>query len=159
MIALPTQLFRSTGIPVCLWFFAKDKTSGKQGSVDRAGEVLFIDARELGYMIDRAERDLTDDEIVRIGDTVRAWRGAPSAAAKGLAYADVPGFCKSVTLAEIKAAEYALTPGRYVGAVEAEDDGEHVDTKITRLTNDLLAAFDESGRLEKVVRDQLQRLA
>ncbi|MDN5858636.1 MAG: type I restriction-modification system subunit M, partial [Pseudonocardia sp.] len=77
MVALPTQLFRSTGIPVCLWFFAKSKGAGKQGSVDRAGQVLFIDARELGYMVDRAERALTDEEIVRIGDTYHAWRGSP----------------------------------------------------------------------------------
>jgi type I restriction enzyme M protein len=97
MVALPTQLFRSTGIPVCLWFFAKDKTAGKQGSVDRSGQVLFIDARELGYMVDRAERALSDDEIVRIGDTYHAWKGSASASTKGLIYEDVPGFCKSAS--------------------------------------------------------------
>ncbi|MEX3756883.1 class I SAM-dependent DNA methyltransferase [Mycobacteroides abscessus] len=158
MIALPTQLFRSTGIPVCLWFFAKDKTAGKQGSIDRSGQVLFIDARELGYMVDRAERALSDEEIVRIGDTYHAWRGSKSASAKGITYEDIPGFCKSATLAEIKAADYALTPGRYVGAAEVEDDGEPIDAKITRLTTELLAAFDESARLEKVVRKQLERI-
>lgn len=158
MVALPTQLFRSTGIPVCLWFFAKDKSAGKQGSVDRSGQVLFIDARELGYMVDRAERALRDEEIVRIGDTYHAWRGSMSAAAKGLSYEDVPGFCKSATLEEIKSADYALTPGRYVGAAAAEDDGEPIDEKTARLTNELLAAFDESARLEKVVRDQLERI-
>jgi type I restriction enzyme M protein len=159
MIALPTQLFRSTGIPVCLWFFAKDKTAGKRGSIDRAGEVLFIDARELGYLIDRAERDLSVDEIVRIGDTFHAWRGSPSAAAKRLEYEDVPGFCKSATVAEIKAADYALTPSRYVGAAAAEDDGEQVDAKIARLTKELLDAFDESVLLERVVRGQMERLS
>ena len=159
MIALPTQLFRSTGIPVCQWFFAKDKTAGKQGSTDRTGEVLFIDARGLGYMVDRAERALSDEEIVRIGDTYHAWRGSPSATDKKLTYKDVPGFCKSVTLAEIKDSSYALTPGRYVGAPGAEDDGEPVDAKIKRLTEELLAAFDDSARLEKVVRHQLERLA
>lgn len=158
MIALPTQLFRSTGIPVCVWFFAKDKTAGSQGTIDRTGQVLFIDARELGYMVDRAERALTDEEIVRIGDTFHAWRGAESAAKKGLTYEDIPGFCKSATLAEIKAADYALTPGRYVGAAEVEDDGEPIDAKIERLRKELLAAFDESARLEKLVRDQLERL-
>ncbi|WP_238158076.1 type I restriction-modification system subunit M [Kribbella voronezhensis] len=158
MIALPTQLFRSTGIPVCLWFFAKDKTIGNQGTIDRTGQVLFIDARNLGYMIDRAERDLTTEEIVEIGDTYHAWRGSESAAAKGLKYEDVPGFCKSATLADIKEADYALTPGRYVGAQEAEDDGELIDEKIERLTKELLAAFDEAGRLERVVRQQLERL-
>ncbi|AKS34790.1 type I restriction-modification system subunit M [Mycolicibacterium goodii] len=159
MIALPTQLFRSTGIPVCLWFFAKDKTAGKQGSVDRTGQVLFIDARELGYMVDRAERALSNQEIVRIGDTYHAWRGSKSAADKGVSYENVPGFCKSVTLAEIKAADYALTPGRYVGAAEVEDDGEPIDEKIARLKKELLEAFGESARLEKVVREQLERLS
>lgn len=158
MVALPTQLFRSTGIPVCVWFFAKDKAKGKGGSVDRSGEVLFIDARDLGYMVDRAERALSDEDIVRIGDTYHAWRGSKSAASKGVAYEDVPGFCKSATLTEIKAADYALTPGRYVGAAEVEDDGEPIDEKIARLTKELLAAFDESARLEKVVRQQLERI-
>lgn len=158
MIALPTQLFRSTGIPVCLWFFAKDKKAGKQGAVDRTGQVLFIDARAMGYMVDRAERTLTDEEIVRIGDTFRSWRESASVADKGLTYEDVRGFCRSSTLAEIKAAEYALTPGRYVGSAEVADDGEPADAKIERLTKDLFAAFEESSRLEKVVREQLELL-
>lgn len=155
MVALPTQLFRSTGIPVCLWFFARDK---KAGAVDRSGQVLFIDARELGVMVDRSERALTNEEIVRIGDTFHAWRGSESAVAKGIGYEDVPGFCRSVSLAEIKDADYALTPGRYVGSAAIEDDGEALDAKISRLTTDLLAAFDESNRLEQVVRAQLERL-
>jgi type I restriction enzyme M protein len=155
MVALPTQLFRSTGIPVCLWFFAKDKAAGRQGSTDRSGQVLFVDARGLGYMVDRAERDLSDEDIARIGDTYHAWRGSPSAKGE---YADLPGFCRSATLAEVKAADYALTPGRYVGAAEVEDDGEPVEAKIERLTRELLDAFDESARLEKVVREQLERL-
>lgn len=149
MVALPTQLFRSTGIPVCLWFFAKDKG-------DRAGEVLFIDARQLGSMIDRAERALSDDDIARIAGTYHSWRGTPSAA--GAEYADVPGFCATKTLADIKASDYALTPGRYVGAADVADDGEPVDMKIERLTAALLAQFDESARLERQVRTQLGRL-
>ncbi len=95
MVALPTQLFRSTGIPVCVWFFAKDKRPGKRGSVDRSGQVLFIDARNLGYMVDRAERSLADADITRIADTFHAWRGSASAVGKGLSYEDVPGFCYS----------------------------------------------------------------
>ena len=155
MIALPAQLFRSTGIPVCLWFFAMDKTDG---GIDRSGQVLFIDARGLGYLVNRAERALTNEEVVRIGETYHAWRGSTSAAAKGITYEDVPGFCKSTTLDEIRAAGYALTPGRYVGAPVAEDDGEPVDEKIARLTKDLLAALDESARLERTVREQVERL-
>ncbi|MFT3971249.1 MAG: class I SAM-dependent DNA methyltransferase [Micropruina sp.] len=150
MVALPTQLFRSTGIPVCLWFFAKDKG-------ERAGEVLFIDARELGYMVDRAERGLSPDDIKRIGDAYHAWRGG-SLGEFVEAYADVPGFCRSATTAEIKDADYALTPGRYVGAAEVEDDGEPLDQKVKRLTKELLEAFDESARLENIVRAQLERI-
>ncbi len=158
MVALPTQLFRSTGIPVCVWFFAKDKAAGPRGSVDRTGQVLFIDARNMGYMVDRAERALSDDDIARIAGTFHAWRGTPSAAEAGLTYDDLPGFCKSATLAEIKAADYVLTPGRYVGAAEVEDDGEPLNEKIERLTGELFAQFEESARLEKVVREQLGRV-
>ena len=154
MVALPAQLFRSTGIPVCLWFFAMDKTEG----VDRSGQVLFIDARGLGYLVDRAERALTNEEIVGIGDTYHAWCGSESAATKGVTYQDVPGFCKSASLDDIRAAGHKLTPGRYVGTPAADDDGEPVDQKIARLTQELLVALDESARLEKVVRDQVERL-
>ena len=158
MVALPTQLFRSTGIPVCVWFFAKDKTKGKKVLIDRSGQVLFIDARNLGYMVDRAERALSDDDIATIANAFHAWHGTPSAVEAGLTYDDVPGFCKSATLAEIKAADYALTPGRYVGAADIEDDGEPIEDKIERLTQELFAQFDESDRLKKVVREQLGRI-
>lgn len=159
MVAMPTQLFRSTGIPCCIWFFAKDKGPGAKGSVDRRGQVLFIDARSLGFMADRAERQFTDADIARIADTFHAWRGTASAVEKGLTYEDVAGFCRSVTSAEIKAAEYALTPGRYVGAAEAEDDGEPLEEKIQRLTKELLEQMDESARLDSVVREKLGRLS
>ena len=158
MVALPTQLFRSTGIPVCVWFFAKDKRAGKYGAVDRSGEVLFVDARELGYMVDRAERALSNEDIAKIADTYHAWRGTRSAATKHLTYEDVPGYCRSVGLPDIKAADYALTPGSYVGAAETEDDGEPINDKIQRLTKELLEAFDESAHLEIVVREQLERI-
>jgi type I restriction enzyme M protein len=151
MVALPAQLFRSTGIPVCLWFFSMEKS-------DRSGQALFIDARGLGYPVDRAQRALTYEEVVSIGDTYHAWCGSKSAVAKGIAYEDVPGFCKSVSLDEIRAASYVLTPGRYVGAPAGEDDEEPVDEKIARLTKDLLAALDESTGLERVVREQVERL-
>jgi type I restriction enzyme M protein len=151
VVALPGQLFRSTSIPVCLWFFATQKA-------DRSRQVLFIDARELGYLVHRGERALTNEEVVRIGDTYHAWSGSESAAVKGRTYQDVPGFCKSASLDDIRAAGYTLTPGRYVGAPAAEDAGEPVGEKIARLTKDLLAALDESARLEKVVREQVERL-
>jgi type I restriction enzyme M protein len=149
MVALPSQLFRSTGIPVCLWFFAMDKTF----RTDRAGQVLFIDARGLGHLVDRAERALTDQEVFRIGDTYHAWCGA-----KEWIYQDIPGFCKSVSLDGIRAAGYSLAPGRYVDAPIAENDGEPVEGKIARLTKDLLSALDESARMEAVVRQQVERL-
>ena len=156
IVALPTQLFRSTGIPVCVWFFSKNKAAGQGGSVDRTGQVLFIDARELGHMVDRAERALSDEDIARIAETYHSWRGTASAAGE---YVDVPGFCKSATLAEVKEAGYALTPGRYVGAPEPEDDGEPTEEKVARLTKELLAAMDESARLDAEVRKQLGRLS
>ncbi|MGO4230189.1 type I restriction-modification system subunit M [Arthrobacter sp. YAF34] len=158
MVALPTQLFRSTGIPVCTWFFAKDKTAGKNGSVDRAGQVLFIDARNLGYMVDRAERALSDEDIAKIANTYHAWRGTASAVEAGLTYDDEAGFCYSASLAEVKASDYALTPGRYVGAADVEDDGEPIEEKIARLSKELLDQFEESERLAAVVREQLGRV-
>ncbi|MCA0436987.1 MAG: type I restriction-modification system subunit M [Actinobacteria bacterium] len=156
MVALPDRLFRSTGIPACLWFFADDKGVGKGGAVDRRGEVLFIDARGLGTMIDRAQRELTPEDIAKIAGAYRAWRGRESA--QGEPYADVPGFCASVTKDAIKKAGYALTPGRYVGAAAAADDGEPIEEKIQRLTTELMAAFDESDRLQTEVKHQLGRL-
>ncbi|OBG64156.1 N-6 DNA methylase [Mycobacterium sp. E3339] len=151
MVALPAQLFRSTSIPVCLWFFDTDKGH-------RSGQVLFIDARELGYLVDRGERALTHEEVRRIADAYRAWRGSGSTTAKDPEYNDVPGFCGSASIGEIAAAGYTLTPGHYVGTPAAADDGEPVDQKITRLTGELLTALDESARLESVVRQQLERL-
>lgn len=150
VVALPTQLFRSTGIPVCVWFFAKHK--GK-----RAGEVLFIDARSLGHMVDRAERALSDDDISRIANTFRNWRATESHAASA-EYSDVPGFSYSATLAEIKAVGYALTPGRYVGATEVEDDGEPLGEKLSRLRAELNIQFSESARLADIVQEQLERV-
>ena len=158
MVALPTQLFRSTGIPVCVWFFTKDKTAGTGGSVDRSGQVLFIDARNLGYMVDRAERALSDEDIGQIANKYHAWRGTASARQVGLEYSDVAGFCHSATLAAIKAADYVLSPGRYVGAASIDDDGELITDKIERLADCLTEQLDESERLAAVVREQLARI-
>jgi type I restriction enzyme M protein len=159
MVALPTNLFRSVAIPVCTWFFAKDKTKGEKGSIDRTGQVLFIDARNLGHMIDRKERALSDEDIAKIVGTFHAWRGTASATDAGLTYQDEPGFAYSATLAEIKAADYALTPGRYVGSAEVEEDAEPIEEKIERLSAELFSQFTESERLAVVVREQLGRVS
>ncbi|MDN6021186.1 MAG: SAM-dependent methyltransferase, partial [Acidipropionibacterium jensenii] len=158
----------------CLWFFARDKGVGPGGSVDRRGQVLFIDAREMGYMITRAQRGLRAEEIQRIADTVHAWRGMEQLAvstadvtveedaevtAAGAEYDDVAGFCKSVSTADIKAAGYALTPGRYVGMAEAPEDAEPLDEKIARLTSELNAQFAESSLLQNRVHRALENLA
>lgn len=155
VIAMPPNLFRSVAIPVCVWFFSMDKGIGARGKTDRRGEVLFIDAREMGHMVDRVERTFDDADIEKIANTYRTWRGRESAEGD---YEDVPGFCKRVKLQEIEKAGYALTPGRYVGAPEAEEDDEPIDEKIARLTSELTAALDESARLDAVVREQLGRL-
>ncbi|HQE90846.1 MAG TPA: class I SAM-dependent DNA methyltransferase, partial [Verrucomicrobiota bacterium] len=117
MVALPGQLFYSTQIPVCLWFIARNKSNGQFRK--RTGQTLFIDARKLGSMIDRVHRELTEEDIQRISDTYHAWRGDKSAGN----YEDIPGFCKSATLDDIRHHNHILTPGRYVGAAEVEDDG------------------------------------
>jgi type I restriction enzyme M protein len=133
MVALPGQLFYSTPIPACLWFLARDKSNGKRGKQtlrDRRGEVLFIDARNMGQMVDRTRRELTDADIQQIADTYQAWRGEKGAGE----YADVPGFCKSATLDYIRKHGHVLTPGRYVGAAAAENDEEPFDEKMTRLS-------------------------
>lgn len=161
MVALPGNLFRSTAIPACLWFLAKDKSpQGDKALTDRRGEVLFIDARNLGTMIDRTERVFTEDDLVKIADTYHAWRGAKSAKNKDIKYADVPGFCYSAELAEIREHDFVLTPGRYVGAAEADEDldAESVEERIKRLTKELFEYLDESARLDNVVRNQLGKL-
>ncbi len=152
MVAMPGQLFYSTQIPVCLWFLARDKKNHRFR--DRRGEILFIDARKLGHMIDRVHRDLSEEDIARIAGTYHAWRGDAGAAT----YEDVPGFCKSATIEEVRQNGYVLTPGRYVGAEAIEDDGEPFDEKMKRLTAKLKEQFAESERLEAVIRENLKGL-
>ncbi|MBZ0285654.1 MAG: type I restriction-modification system subunit M [Anaerolineae bacterium] len=152
MIAMPGQLFYTTQIPVCLWFLAKDKAD--QRYRDRRGETLFIDARKLGNLIDRTHRELSDAEIDRITGTYHAWRGEPEAGN----YADVPGFCKSATLEEMAGHGYVLTPGRYVGAADAEEDDELFEDKMRRLTATLEAQMTEGQRLDAIIRDNLRKL-
>ncbi len=152
MVALPGQLFYSTQIPVCLWFVARDRKNGRFR--DRRGEVLFIDARKLGSLVDRVHKELTDADISRIAGTYHAWRGEKGAGK----YEDIPGFCKSATLDEIRKHGHVLTPGRYVGAEAVEDDGEPFDEKMKRLTATLEGQFAESARLEKAIRKNLKGL-
>ena len=146
MVALPGQLFYSTPIPVCLWFIARDKRNGRFR--DRRGETLFIDARKLGTLIDRVHRELTDEDIDRIANTYHTWRGDKDGKAK---YADVPGFCKSATLDDIRHHNHILTPGRYVGAAEVEDDGEPFEDKMARLTAELREQTEQAARLDTLI--------
>ena len=152
MAALPGQLFYSTQIPVCLWFLARSKKNGRFR--DRRGETLFIDARQMGTLVDRVHRELTDEDIARIAGVYHAWRGDKEAGK----YKDEPGFCKSAKLKEIATHDYVLTPGRYVGAAEAEEDDEPFDEKMQRLTATLFEQFDESKRLEKAIQSNLKGL-
>ncbi|MCA9946722.1 MAG: SAM-dependent DNA methyltransferase [Anaerolineales bacterium] len=147
MVALPPQLFFNTQIPACLWFLARSKQE------QRREQVLFIDARGLGEMVDRTRRELTHKEINRIADTFHAWRDQKPGFSKkpGFSYADEPGFCKSATLAEIAAHDYVLTPGRYVGAADVEDDGEPFEEKMERLSSELGEQLKKSRELEQTI--------
>jgi len=152
MIAMPGQLFYSTPIPVCLWFLTRNKAS--KGMRDRRGETLFIDARKMGTLVDRVHRELTDADIQKITGTYHAWRGEKDAGT----YEDMAGFCNSAKRETIEKHGFVLTPGRYVGAEEAEDDGEPFAEKMARLTKALNEQFSESARLEKAIRANLKGL-
>ena len=152
MVALPGQLFYSTQIPACLWFLARDRRGGKFR--DRHGEVLFIDARKLGRMVDRTHRELTDADIGRIADTYHSWRGED-----GLSdYADVPGFCKGAAIKEVRRHGHVLTPGRYVGVEPQEDDGEPFEDKMKRLVAKLREQQAEAARLDVAIEANLKTL-
>lgn len=153
MVALPGQLFYSTQIPACLWFLAREKAPGK-GRRDRRGQVLFIDARKMGELVDRTRRELTDAEIQKIADTYHAWRGEKNAGE----YADVAGFCKSATLEDIRKHDHVLTPGRYVGAAEQEDDGEPFEEKMRRLSALWREQRAEGARLDALIEANLNEL-
>ncbi len=152
MVALPGQLFYSTQIPACLWFLARDRKNGK--SRDRRGEVLFIDARKLGRMADRTHRELTDEDVARITNTYHAWRGEKEAGE----YVDIPGFCKSAALDEVRKHGHVLTPGRYVGAEEIEDDGEPFEVAMQRLTATLREQQAEAVKLDAAIAVNLREL-
>jgi len=168
MVALPGQLFYSTQIPVCLWFLSRNKKN-------RRGKTLFIDARKLGALTDRVHRDLSDEDIAGIAGTYHAWKNDPGGVGmipvgaihelplqenRGVVqqYADVAGFCKSVAIQEIREQGYVLTPGRYVGAAELEEDDEPFEEKMARLTKELEAQFEEGEKFVKLINANLSKL-
>ena len=151
IVALPDKLFFNTGIPACLWFLAKNRHGN--GHRDRHGEVLFIDARNMGEMITRAQRQLTEADIERIANTYNTWRSRNASEN----YEDVAGFCKAATLSEIAENDFILTPGRYVGLDQTEDpNAEPAEQKIARLTAELLAELDRGHELEARIRAMLE---
>ena len=143
MVALPPQLFYNTMIPACLWFLARNKTNHKFR--DRSNEILFIDARNLGQMISRRNRELTDEDIARIADTYHNWRNQDGV------YQDIPGFCKAATLDEVSGNKYVLMPGRYVGTEAEEDDGIPFEEKMTALTEKLAEQFARGAKFEEAI--------
>jgi type I restriction enzyme M protein len=168
IVALPGQLFYTTPIPACLWFLTRCKGTDKErGFRTRHGETLFIDARKLGELTDRTHRELTEGDIARIAGTYHAWRTfGPRPVGEGrgegkpgmAAYADVPGFCKTATLKDIQAHGHVLTPGRYVGAVEIEDDGIPFEEKMAELSAELYEQMAEAEELDAAIRKNLEVL-
>ncbi|MFU2191189.1 type I restriction-modification system subunit M [Methanobacterium sp. MZD130B] len=150
MVALPSQLFYNTGIPACLWFLSRDKNNNRFRN--RKDEILFIDARKMGYMADRTHRELTDEDVQEITEIYHSWRG------EGGKYEDVRGFCKSVTVDDVKKHDYILTPGRYVGFAEEEEDPEEFEEKMQKLTAELAEQFKKSEKLENTIRVNLKEL-
>ncbi len=174
MVALPGQLFYSTQIPVCLWFIARDKRGhpsplpspsgrGRESRFrDRRGETLFIDARKMGTLVDRVHRELSDEDLAKIAGTYHLWRGDnivhPEPVEGRTTYDNIPGFCKSATLDEIRKHGHVLTPGRYVGAEIAEADGEPFDEKMKRLTATLREQQAEAAKLDAAIAANLKEL-
>jgi len=154
MVALPSQLFTNAAIPACIWFLTRDKRNGfalDKKKRNRCGEFLFIDARQMGYMKDRVLRDFTADDLNQVTDTFHAWQ-------QGKDYKNIPGFCYSATLDDIRKQEHVLTPGRYVGAAKQAEDGEPFAEKMQRLTAELAEQFKQSDKLAAQIRDNLKQL-
>lgn len=183
MIALPGQLFYTTQIPVCLWFMTKNKKEDKEkGFRNREGETLFIDARQMGTMIDRTQKELTEEDITHIAATYHSWRNADNSpqthrhseggtteespqsetdtlrSALSDVYEDTPGYCKSATLADIQKNDYVLTPGRYVGVAEEEDDGIPFEDKMADLTATLKEQMTQAEQLDADIQENLKLL-
>lgn len=170
MVALPAQLFYNTMIPACIWFISRNRgtltpaSPGGRGAFrDRRNEILFIDARKLGVMVNRRNKELTDADVQKIASTYHNWRNLPStsgrgAGGEGIGYTDVPGFCKAATMDEVRSNNYVLMPGRYVGTEEAEDDGILFSDKITALTTKLSEQLSKGHELEKQIRENLKSI-
>ena len=152
MVALPSQLFYSTQIPACLWFLARNRGDGPFR--DRRGEILFIDARKLGRMVDRTHRELTDEDIARIADTYHAWRGEEEVEE----YSDAPGFCKSVALKEVRKHNHILTPGRYVGFEPRDEEDEPFERKLAQLVKQWKYSKQEGMLLDQAISGNLNML-
>ncbi len=156
MVALPSQLFYNTMIPACLWFLARDRTNHKFRN--RSNEILFIDARKMGSMLNRRNRELTDEDIAQIASTYHSWReGDGKGNPRGYPeYEDIPGFCKSATIEEIRQNNFVLMPGRYVGTEEIEDDGIPFEEKMADLTTQLAEQFEKGNQLQETIRQNLK---
>jgi len=150
IVALPKQLFYNTGIPACLWFISRKKSGN--GDRKREGEILFIDASEVGYMADRTHREFSNENIQKIAGTYHNWRN------KGGSYEDIKGFCKSATLEELAKYNFILTPGRYVGIKEAEDDGIPFKKKTAGLMAELKKQMAEEKKLDREITKQLKNI-
>jgi type I restriction enzyme M protein len=152
MIALPGQLFYSTQIPACLWFLSRNKKNGRFR--DRRGEILFIDARKLGTLVDRTRKEFSDADIDKISRTYHAWRGEADAGD----YADIPGFCKAARRAEIEGHGYVLTPGRYVGSADVEDDDVPFAERFALLNATLETQLAKADELTATIRERLKAI-
>jgi type I restriction enzyme M protein len=150
MVALPTQLFYNTQIPACLWFLARNRSNQKFRN--RTGEILFIDARKLGTMTSRKNKILTDTDIAQISEAYHNWRN------KDGKYEDLQGFCKSASLAEVEANNFVLTPGRYVGTEEVEDDGIPYEEKVAAISENLKSYFEKSVELQERIKTNLKKV-
>jgi type I restriction enzyme M protein len=150
MVALPTQLFYNTQIPACLWFLARNRTNHKYRN--RSNEILFIDARKLGHMTSRKNRAFSEDDIKKIAEAYHSWRN------KDGKYEDLQGFCKSASLAEVEANNFVLTPGRYVGTEEVEDDGVSYEEKVAVISENLRNHFTKSVELQERIKQNLSKI-
>jgi len=150
IVALPKQLFYNTGIPACLWFLSR-KRSGN-GDRKRTGEILFIDASEMGYLSDRTHRMFTDNDVKKIADTYHEWRSKESK------YKNIKGFCNSATVKDIEKHNFVLTPGRYVGIPDEIDDGIPFEKKMGKLNEELKGQMEKGKKLNDEIKKQLSKI-